>query len=141
MQDTNAIASSSTVTLDSQPASFTARVEPIYKSDEDSPPPAKHVKCACCNQIMVLPADHWDEEDLINIYSLEAGNDNDDFVWMSLSVPHSLINPHDLLMAALAPTASSYINMCGSVHPCNENHCNCSKCVHQCEEVFESLDT
>ena len=21
-------------------------------------------------------------------------------------------------------------NMCGSVHPCNENHCNCSKCVH-----------
>ena len=87
-------------------------------------------KCACCNQIMAPSTDHWDEEDLVNIYGLEAGNDNDGFVWMCLSVFYSLIDPHDSLMAALVPTASSYINMHSSIHLCNENHCNCSKCVH-----------
>ena len=39
-------------------------------------------------------------------------------------------------MAALVPTASSYINMCGSIQLCNENHCNCSKCVHRHEDFM-----
>ena len=86
---------------------------------------------------MVPPADHWDEEDLVDIYGLGMDEDNDGFVCMCLYVLHSLC-PHDSLMAALAPTASSYINMCGSICPCNENHCNCSKCVHQREE-FKNL--
>ena len=79
---------------------------------------------------MALPTDHWDEDDLINIYGSEAGDGDDEFVQMCLSVLHSLIDPHDSLMAALVPTASSYINMHSSIHLCNENHCNCSKCVH-----------
>ena len=86
---------------------------------------------------MVPPADHWDEEDLVDIYGSGMDEDNDGFVCMCLYVLHSLC-PHDSLMAALAPTASSYINMCGSICPCNENHCNCSKCVHQHEE-FKNL--
>ena len=106
---------SSAVTLDSPSPSLTRRLEPIYNSDEDSPPLAKCFQCACRNQIMVLPTDHWDEEDLVDIYSLEAGSDNDGFVWMSLSVLHSMIDPHDSLMAALAPTVHNYIDMCGSV--------------------------
>ena len=101
MQDTNTIASSSTITLDSLP-----------------------------------PTDQWNEDDLINIYSSEAADGDNGFIWMCSSVLHSLIDPHDLLIAALASTASSYINMYGSVHPCNENHCNCSKCVHQCEKFL-----
>ena len=111
MQDTNAIASSSAVTLDSPPPLLATRLEPIYESDEDSPPLAKCSKCTHHNQIMVLPADHWDEEDLIDIYGLEAGNDNDDFVWMCSSVLHSIIDPYDLLMAALAPTVHSYCTL------------------------------
>ena len=61
---------------------------------------------------------------------------DDGFIWMCSLVLHSLTDPHDLLMAALAPTASSYINMCGSVCPYNENYCNCSKFVHQHEEFM-----
>ena len=126
MQDEYPVASSSAVTLDSPPPSLTARLEPIYESNEDSPPLAKCSKCTCCNQIMALPADHWDKEDLINIYDSGVENNNNGFICMCSYVLHSLC-PHDSLMAALAPIASSYINMCGSVHPCNENHCNCSK--------------
>ena len=37
-------------------------------------------------------------------------------------------------MAALAPTASSYINICGSVHSCNENCCTCVKCTHRYDD-------
>ena len=112
---------SSTVTLDSPPLSLTARLEPIYKSDKDSPSLAKHSKCACHSQIMALPTDYWDEEDPVNIYGLGVENDDDGFVCMWLYILHSLF-PHDSLIAALAPTASSYINICGSIHPCNENH-------------------
>ena len=79
---------------------------------------------------MALPTDHWDEDDLINIYGSEAGDGDDGFVQMCLLVLHFLIDPHDSLMAALVPTASSYINMYSSIHLCNENHFNCSKCVH-----------
>ena len=114
MQDEHPIAVSSAVMLDSPPPSLATRLEPIYKFDEDSPSLAKHSKHTCWNQIMALPADHWEEEDLINIYGLGVENDDDGFVRMCLSVLHSLC-PHDLLMAALVPTASSYINMCGSV--------------------------
>ena len=60
--------SSSAVTLDSPPPSLATRLEPIYKSNEDSPPPAKCSKHTHQNQIMALPADHWDKEDLVNIY-------------------------------------------------------------------------
>ena len=135
MQDEYPIASSSSVTLDSPPSSLAARLEPIYKSDKDSPPLAKRSKRARCNQIMAPPADDWDKEDLIDIYSSGVENDDDGFVHTCSYVLHSLC-PHDSLMAALAPTASSYINMCGSVCPCNENHCNCSKCAHWHEEFM-----
>ena len=135
MQDKYPVASSSAVTLDSPPPSLAARLEPIYESDEDSPPLAKHSKRAHQNQIMAPPADHWNEEDLIDIYGSGVENDDDDFIRMCSYVLHSLC-PHDSLMAALVPTASSYINMCGSVHPCNENHCNCFKCAHWHEEFM-----
>ena len=46
MQDEQPIASSSAVTLDSPPPLLTARLEPIYESDKDSPPPAKCSKHA-----------------------------------------------------------------------------------------------
>ena len=82
MQDEYPVASSSTVTLDSPPPLLTARLEPIYESNEDSPPPAKHSKCACRNQIMALPTDHWDEEDLVDIYGSGAENDDDSFICM-----------------------------------------------------------
>ena len=126
MQDKYPVTSSSAVTLNSPPPSLATRLEPIYKSDEDSPPPAKRSKHAHRNQIMALPTDHWDEEDLVDIYSLGVKNDDDGFIRMCLYVLYSLC-PHDSLMAALVPTASSYINMCGNVHLCNENHCKCSK--------------
>ena len=135
MQDEQPVASLSAVTLDSPPPSLAARLEPIYESDEDSPPPAKRSKQACRNQIMAPPADHWDKEDLVDIYGSGMDDDNDGFVRMCLYVLHSLC-PHDSLMAALAPTASSYINMCGSIRLCNENHCNCSKCVHWHEDFM-----
>ena len=135
MQDEQSVASSSAVTLDSPPPSLTARREPIYESDEDSPPPAKCSKHTCRNQIMALPTDNWDEEDLVDIYGSGMDDNNNVFVRMCSYVLHSLC-PHDSLMAALVPTASSYINMCGSVRPCNENHCNCSKCVHRHEEFL-----
>ena len=108
MQDKYPITSSSAVTLDSPPPSLVTRLEPIYESDEDSPSLAKHSKCARRNQIKAPPADHWDKEDLIDIYGLGVENDNDGFVCMCSYVLHSLC-PHDSLMAALVPTASSYI--------------------------------
>ena len=135
MQNEKPVASSSAVTLNSPPPLLAARLEPIYESDKDSPPPAKRSKRARQNQIMALPADHWDEDDLVDIYGSGMDDDNDGFICMCLYVLHSLC-PHDSLMAALAPTASSYINMCGSIRPCNENHCNCSKCVHQPEDFM-----
>ena len=95
MQDTNTIASSSAVTLDSPPLSLAARLEPIYKSDEDSSPPlAKHSKHAHYNQIMAPPTDHWDIEDLISIYGSGAENNNDGFAQMCSSVFCSLIDPY-----------------------------------------------
>ena len=90
MQDEYLIALFSAITLDSPPPSLATRLEPIYKSDEDSPPPAKHSKRAHWSQIMAPPADHWDMEDLANIYGSGAKNDDDGFVCMCLSVLHSL---------------------------------------------------
>ena len=131
MQDINPVTLSCAVTLDSSPPLLAARLEPIYESNEDSPPPAQCSKCACKNKIMALPADSWNKKDFIDIYG--SASKDDGFPQMCSSVLHSLICPHDLPMAALVPTASSYINMCGSICPCNENHCNCSKCVHRQE--------
>ena len=125
MQDKYPVASSSTVILDSPPPLLAARLGPIYEPNEDSPPLAKHSKCTCQNQIMALPADHWDEEDLINIYGSGVKNEDDGFVRMCLSVLHSLC-PHDSLMAALAPTAS--ICVVAYIRPCN--HCGRDKINH-----------
>ena len=108
MQDKYPIASSSPVTLNSPPPSFTTRLEPIYESDEDSSTPAKRSKRTQQNKIMAPPADHWDEEDLVDIYGLGVENDDDGFVRMCSYILHSLCT-HDLLMAALAPTACSYV--------------------------------
>ena len=119
MQDEYHVTSFSAVMLDSPPQLLATRPEPIYKSNEDSPPPPKHSKCACQSQIMALPTDHWDKEDLVDIYGSGVKNDDNGFVHMCLLVLLSLC-PHDSLMAALVPTASSYINMCGSVHPCRK---------------------
>ena len=47
MQDEYPVASSSTVTFNSPPPLLTTRLEPIYKSNEDSPPLAKHSKRTC----------------------------------------------------------------------------------------------
>ena len=90
MQDEQPVASLSAVTLDSPPPSLAARLEPIYESDEDSPPLAKHSKRACQNQIMAPPADHWNEEDLVDIYGSGMDDDNDGFVRMCSYVLHSL---------------------------------------------------
>ena len=49
MQDEYPVASSSAVTLDTTPSLLAARLEPIYESNEDSPPPGKHTKCGHWN--------------------------------------------------------------------------------------------
>ena len=126
MQDECPVASSSTVTLDSPPLLLATRLEPIYESDEDSPPLVKCPKCTCQNQIMALPTDHWNKEDLIDIYGSEAENDNEGVICMCSSVLHWLCPQ---LVVKL-------IHMCGSVQPCNEKHCNCLKCVHWCEKFM-----
>ena len=90
MQDEYPIASFSAVMLDSPPLLLAARLEPIYESNEDSPPPAKCSKHAHQNQIMAPPTDHWDKEDLVNIYGLGVENDDDGFVHMYSSVLCSL---------------------------------------------------
>ena len=58
MQDTIAVTLFSAVMLDSLPPSLVARLEPIYESEEDSPPPAKCSKRTWQNQIMALFADY-----------------------------------------------------------------------------------
>ena len=114
----NIFVSSSTVILDSLPL-LTSQLEPIYESEPDSPPLAKCSKCTH-HKIMAPSTDHYDEDD--------------GFICICSSALHSLLIPHDSLMAAFVPIASGYINICGSVCLCNENHFNCSKCVHQHEE-------
>ena len=129
----NILASFSTVTLDS-PLLLTKRLKPIYKSESDSPPPIKHSKCFHRNEIMAPPTNHWNKEDFINIYGSDASNEDEGFPRMCSSVSLCPHTPYDPLMAALVPTASSHINMCGSVCSCNENHCICMKCAHRHED-------
>ena len=111
----NTFTSSSIVMLDSSPSLLATRLEPIYELDQltyklelDSSP-AKCSKRACHNQIMAPTTNYWDEDD--------------GFIRMCSSVSFPLYTSHDPLMVALAPTASSHINICGSVHLCNKNHC------------------
>ena len=89
--------------------------QPTYELEPDSPPLAKCSQCAHQNQIMALPTNHWNENDLINIYDLEAVDGDDGFARMCLLVFFPLFTPHDPFMAVLASTASSHINICGSI--------------------------
>ena len=109
-----------------------ARLEPIYESESDSPPPTKH---SHKNEIMTPPANHWNEEDYI--YGLDTREKDEGFPQICSSVSFSSYTLHDSLMAALVPTASSYINMCGSVCPCNKDHSTCMKCAHR-HETFKN---